>query len=78
MANLRWPLTYLPIRAELTLLAGYWLLLLLGALFSLLLSPLPSSDMGLSRAPSSYFADKHNPFNTLFVKRGWAWITVKG
>ena len=75
---------YLPTPTELVLLAGYPLLLLFGALFSLI-SPetraapydaIGHSHIQTSELMPSYFARKDNLLNILFVKRGWAWITV--
>lgn len=79
---------YLPTPLESALLLLYPSLLLFGALFSLL-SPqtraAPWADsygqgfihhaQDPALAPS-YFARKDNAFNTLFVKRGWGWVTV--
>ncbi|KAK0738774.1 inositol phospholipid synthesis and fat-storage-inducing TM-domain-containing protein [Schizothecium vesticola] len=75
---------YLPTPTELVLLATYPTLLLFGALFSAV-SPqtraAPYDAIGHAHVQTggfapSYFARKDNLFNTLFVKRGWAWITV--
>lgn len=75
---------YLPTPTELVLLAGYPALLVFGALFSAV-SPqtraAPYDAVGHAHVQTgglapSYFARKDNLFNTLFVKRGWAWITV--
>ncbi|KAH8898177.1 hypothetical protein GQ53DRAFT_759460 [Thozetella sp. PMI_491] len=75
---------YLPTPTELLLLASYPVLLTFGAVFSLL-SPetraapydevMQAHFQDASLAPS-YFARKDNVFNTLFVKRGWFWITA--
>ena len=75
---------YLPTATESLVLAAYPTLLVFGALFSLL-SPetraAPYDDIAQAHVQNpalapSYFARKNNVFNTLFVKRGWAWITV--
>ena len=73
---------YLPTPTELVLLAGYPALLAFGALFSLLSPETRAAPFDVLRhahipafAPS-YFARKDNLLNILFVKRGWAWITV--
>lgn len=74
---------YLPTPTELLLLAAYPVLLAFGALFSLL-SPetraapydeITQSHFQDSSLAPSYFARKDNLFNTLFVKRGWLWIS---
>ncbi|KAK5659715.1 hypothetical protein OQA88_926 [Cercophora sp. LCS_1] len=74
---------YLPTPTEIFLLAIYPALLLFGALFSLLSPETRAAPYDALRhahiqdphlAPS-YFARKDNLFNTLFVKRGWGWIT---
>ncbi|KAK0630934.1 inositol phospholipid synthesis and fat-storage-inducing TM-domain-containing protein [Bombardia bombarda] len=75
---------YLPTPTELALLAGYPILLTFGALFSLLspetrASPYDPIRQAHTQDPllsPSYFARKDNLFNVLFVKRGWAWITL--
>ncbi|KAK3900011.1 hypothetical protein C8A05DRAFT_36369, partial [Staphylotrichum tortipilum] len=73
---------YLPTPTEFLLLALYPFLLLLGALYALL-SPTtrnaPYDAASHSHPPAhapSYFARKDNVFNTLFVKKGWGWITA--
>ncbi|KAK4447139.1 FIT family protein scs3 [Podospora aff. communis PSN243] len=75
---------YLPTPTELALLAGYPVVLLFGALFSLV-SPqtraapydaIRHAHIQDSPLVPSYFARKDNLLNILFVKRGWAWITV--
>ncbi|KAL2128186.1 hypothetical protein VTI74DRAFT_9534 [Chaetomium olivicolor] len=75
---------FLPTPTELALLALYPALLLFGALFSLLSPETRAAPYDRHKqahvqdaalAPS-YFARKDNLFNVLFVKRGWAWITV--
>ncbi|KAI1143933.1 inositol phospholipid synthesis and fat-storage-inducing TM-domain-containing protein [Hypoxylon sp. FL0543] len=72
---------YLPTPSETAILLAYPTLLIFGTLFSLL-SPqtraAPYDVAGHSHVASeapSYFARKDNVFNTLFVKRGWAWIS---
>ncbi|KAI1854885.1 hypothetical protein JX265_002524 [Neoarthrinium moseri] len=73
---------HLPTPLEVLVLAVYPVLLIFGTLFSVL-SPetraVPYDATGQSHvqhdAPS-YFARKNNLFNTLFVKRGWGWITL--
>ncbi|KAI1376726.1 inositol phospholipid synthesis and fat-storage-inducing TM-domain-containing protein [Hypoxylon crocopeplum] len=73
---------YLPTPLETLVLAAYPTLLVFGTLFSVL-SPqtrgAPYDVAGhahiAAQAPS-YFARKDNVFNTLFVKRGWAWISL--
>lgn len=73
---------YLPTPLETLVLLVYPTLLTFGALFSIL-SPqtrgaaydAAGQSHVASEAPS-YFARKDNVFNVLFVKRGWAWITV--
>ncbi|KAK3682220.1 inositol phospholipid synthesis and fat-storage-inducing TM-domain-containing protein [Podospora appendiculata] len=75
---------YLPTPTELALVAGYPLLLLFGALFSLVspetrAAPYDVFKQAHSQDPAlapSYFARKDNLLNVLFVKRGWAWVTV--
>ncbi|KAM7196572.1 inositol phospholipid synthesis protein Scs3p [Rhypophila sp. PSN 637] len=75
---------YLPTPTEIALLSLYPILLLFGALFSLLSPETRSAPYDALRhahlqdpdlAPS-YFARKNNLFNVLFVKRGWLWISA--
>ncbi|KAM7193059.1 inositol phospholipid synthesis protein Scs3p [Naviculisporaceae sp. PSN 640] len=75
---------YLPTPTEIALLSLYPILLIFGALFSSLSPETRSAPYDALRhahaqdadlAPS-YFARKNNLFNVLFVKRGWAWISV--
>ncbi|KAI1759329.1 inositol phospholipid synthesis and fat-storage-inducing TM-domain-containing protein [Hypoxylon sp. FL1150] len=73
---------YLPTPLETLALAVYPTLLTFGTLFSVL-SPqtrgAPYDPDAQSHDPAhapSYFARKDNIFNVLFVKRGWAWISV--
>lgn len=73
---------HLPTPLESLALLVYPTVLAFGAVFSAL-SPqtraAPYDVTGQSHVQSSapsYFARKNNLFNTLFVKRGWAWVTV--
>ncbi|OTB06763.1 hypothetical protein M426DRAFT_318479 [Hypoxylon sp. CI-4A] len=73
---------HLPTPLETLVLALYPTLLVFGTVFSML-SPetraSPYDAQGRSHVASSapsYFARKDNVFNVLFVKRGWAWISV--
>ncbi|KAK4208039.1 inositol phospholipid synthesis protein Scs3p [Rhypophila decipiens] len=75
---------YLPTPTEIALLSLYPILLLFGALFSLVSPETRSAPYDALRhahlqdpdlAPS-YFARKNNLFNVLFVKRGWLWISA--
>lgn len=73
---------HLPTPLESLALLVYPAILAFGAVFSAL-SPqtraAPYDVTGQSHVQSSapsYFARKNNLFNTLFVKRGWAWVTV--
>lgn len=69
---------------ETWLLAAYPVLLVFGAIFSVLrpeiraapYDPITQSHSQESHLSPSYFARKDNVFNTFFVKRGWAWFTV--
>ncbi|KAK1756300.1 FIT family protein scs3 [Echria macrotheca] len=75
---------YLPTPTEVALLAGYPLLLVFGAVFSLLSPETRAAPYDAVRHAHiqdsplmpSYFARKDNVFNVLFVKRGWFWITL--
>ena len=75
---------YLPAPAELALLAAYPLVLAFGTLFSVISpdvrsAPYDSVKQAHVQTPGlapSYFARKDNLLNVLFVKRGWAWITL--
>ncbi|KAH8815716.1 inositol phospholipid synthesis and fat-storage-inducing TM-domain-containing protein [Xylogone sp. PMI_703] len=73
---------FIPTTLEIIILSIYPATLLLGSVYALL-------DPGARTAPydaagqsyfadtaPSYFAKKSNIFNQLFVKRGWAWITI--
>ena len=71
---------YLPTPTELFLLSLYPTLLTLGSLYALLNpSEIHQQQHHLAslaaHAAPSYFARKDNVFNTLFVKKGWAWIS---
>ncbi|KAI1074469.1 inositol phospholipid synthesis protein Scs3p [Whalleya microplaca] len=73
---------YLPTPLETAVLLAYPTLLVFGTVFSVL-SPqtrdAPYDSLRHSHvqhAAPSYFARKDNVFNTLFVKRGWGWITL--
>ncbi|KAI1086828.1 inositol phospholipid synthesis and fat-storage-inducing TM-domain-containing protein [Rostrohypoxylon terebratum] len=73
---------YLPTPLESAVLLAYPTILAFGALFSVLspetrnaaYDPIRQSHSA-AEAPS-YFARKDNVLNVVFVKRGWAWITV--
>ncbi|KAG9248284.1 inositol phospholipid synthesis and fat-storage-inducing TM-domain-containing protein [Calycina marina] len=73
---------FLPTTLETFLLAIYPTTLLVGTLFGLLdpatrVSPYNSvSQSHYAHTAPSYFAKKSNLFNVLFVKKGWAWVTV--
>ncbi|KAI0165859.1 inositol phospholipid synthesis and fat-storage-inducing TM-domain-containing protein [Xylariaceae sp. FL1272] len=73
---------FLPSLLEIIHLTLYPIILVFGTLFSVL-SPetraAPFDAIRHAHLPSdapSYFARKDNFFNVLFVKRGWAWITI--
>ncbi|KAI8626826.1 inositol phospholipid synthesis and fat-storage-inducing TM-domain-containing protein [Xylariaceae sp. FL1651] len=73
---------FLPTPLETLLLAVYPIILSFGTLFSVLSPETRAAPFDAARqshvqahAPS-YFARKDNLFNILFVKRGWAWITI--
>lgn len=72
---------WIPTPLESILLAIYPGTLLLGSLFSLLDPAARSApyDAATNSHPAhlapSYFAQKHNLFNVLFVKIGWLWIS---
>jgi hypothetical protein len=73
---------HLPTPLESVLFLVYPAILVFGTVFSVLNPQARASPYDATRhshvqseAPS-YFARKDNLFNTLFVKRGWAWITV--
>ncbi|AEO68749.1 uncharacterized protein THITE_2054379 [Thermothielavioides terrestris NRRL 8126] len=73
---------YLPTPTELALLALYPAILLFGAVYAVLSPTVPypaaagQQQQQPPPPPPSYFARKDNLLNTLFVKRGWAWITL--
>ncbi|KAK3369397.1 inositol phospholipid synthesis protein Scs3p [Lasiosphaeria ovina] len=75
---------YLPTPTERALLAAYPVLLVFGAVFSLLspetrAAPYDAARHAHTQDPAlapSYFARKDNVFNVLFVKRGWAWVSA--
>jgi hypothetical protein len=73
---------FLPTALETLLLAIYPTTLLLGSLFSTfnpLARTVPYNVVSQSHPPElapSYFAQKKNLFNILFVKRGWFWTTL--
>jgi hypothetical protein len=73
---------YLPTPLEALVLAVYPIILIFGALFSLL-SPEtrsapydPIRQSHVQGTAPSYFARKDNIFNVVFVKQGWFWISV--
>jgi len=75
---------FLPTPTELALLASYPALLVFGAAFSLVSpqtrgAPFDAATQAHSQDPElapSYFARKDNVVNTLFVKRGWGWVSA--
>ncbi|KAI1484085.1 inositol phospholipid synthesis and fat-storage-inducing TM-domain-containing protein [Daldinia eschscholtzii] len=73
---------FLPTPLETVVLLVYPTILAFGTLFSIVSpqtrgSPYdPTGHSHVASAAPSYFARKDNVFNTLFVKRGWAWISV--
>ncbi|AEO58210.1 hypothetical protein MYCTH_2315372 [Thermothelomyces thermophilus ATCC 42464] len=75
---------YLPTPTERAVLALYPAVLVFGALFSQLspetrAAPYDTARQAHVQDPAlapSYFARKDNLLNVLFVKRGWAWISV--
>ena len=85
MATHRRPTSpYLPTPTERLVLLIYPALLLLGTVFSLVspqtrAAPFDAAAGAHAQDPAlapSYFARKDNIVNTLFVKRGWAWISL--
>ena len=70
----------LPTGLESLLLAVYPATLVLGSLFSLLDPSARATYYNASSQahaqPPSYFAEKRNIFNVLFVKIGWFWVTL--
>ncbi|CAJ2506264.1 Uu.00g003940.m01.CDS01 [Anthostomella pinea] len=75
---------YLPTPLESLALLIYPVLLVFGSLFSVLSPETRASPYDVTghshvqtgNAVPSYFARKDNLLNIIFVKRGWAWITV--
>ncbi|KAK4140924.1 inositol phospholipid synthesis and fat-storage-inducing TM-domain-containing protein [Dichotomopilus funicola] len=75
---------YLPTPTELSLLLIYPSILLFGTLFSLLspetraspYDPIRQAHTQDAALVPSYFARKDNLLNVVFVKRGWAWVSV--
>ncbi|KAH6624122.1 inositol phospholipid synthesis and fat-storage-inducing TM-domain-containing protein [Chaetomium sp. MPI-SDFR-AT-0129] len=75
---------YLPTPTELALLLIYPSILLFGTLFSLLspetraspYDPIRQAHAQDAALAPSYFARKDNLLNVVFVKRGWAWVSV--
>jgi hypothetical protein len=75
---------YLPTPTELALLSLYPAILAFGTLYAALSpetrgAPYSEGHVHFAQDPGlapSYFARKDNWLNVLFVKRGWAWITV--
>ncbi|KAI1655037.1 inositol phospholipid synthesis and fat-storage-inducing TM-domain-containing protein [Daldinia decipiens] len=73
---------FLPTPLETLVLLVYPTLLTFGTVFSIIspqtrASPYdPTGHSHVASAAPSYFARKDNVFNTLFVKRGWAWISA--
>ncbi|KAL2163989.1 hypothetical protein VTH06DRAFT_3202 [Thermothelomyces fergusii] len=75
---------YLPTPTERAVLAAYPAVLVFGALFSQLspetrAAPYDAAGQAHVQDPAlapSYFARKDNLLNLLFVKRGWAWVSL--
>ncbi|CAG9943978.1 unnamed protein product [Clonostachys rosea f. rosea IK726] len=75
---------FLPTFLERIVLGFFPILLVFGALFSVLspqtrdapYDPISQSHSQDPAVSPSYFARKSNLFNVIFVKRGWAWTTV--
>ncbi|KAG7420382.1 inositol phospholipid synthesis and fat-storage-inducing TM-domain-containing protein [Fusarium sp. MPI-SDFR-AT-0072] len=75
---------FLPTPLERAGLVLFPALLIFGTIFSILspqtraapYDPIAQSHLQDPSVSPSYFARKSNIFNVLFVKRGWAWITV--
>jgi hypothetical protein len=71
-----------PTSLEALLLVTYPATLILGSLYSLLdpatrASPYSASSQShVHELAPSYFAQKSNLFNVIFVKRGWFWVTI--
>jgi Inositol phospholipid synthesis and fat-storage-inducing TM len=80
MATRRFPLQ--PTMLEVGLLALYPATLLLGSLFSILNPATRASSYNtldhshIYGQEPSYFAQKTNLFNVIFVKRGWFWVSL--
>ncbi|SPO00581.1 related to SCS3 Inositol phospholipid synthesis protein [Cephalotrichum gorgonifer] len=72
----------LPTPTERLVFAIFPVILVFGALFSTISPQTRASTFDAAAqahsqdAPPSYFADKRNLFNQLYVKKGWAWTTV--
>lgn len=75
---------FLPTSLERICLAAFPAILLFGTIFSSIspqtraapYDPIAQSHVQDSGFSPSYFAKKSNVFNVVFVKRGWAWITL--
>ncbi|KAH8196368.1 hypothetical protein TruAng_009480 [Truncatella angustata] len=73
---------HLPTPLESFLLLLYPVLLIFGTIFSVISPEIRASPYDFTgqshvqTSAPSYFARKNNLFNILFVKRGWAWITI--
>jgi len=71
-----------PTSLEALLLVTYPATLILGSLYSLIdpatrASPYSAASQShVHELAPSYFAQKSNLFNVLFVKRGWFWVTI--
>jgi hypothetical protein len=71
-----------PTSLEALLLVSYPTTLILGSLYSLIdpvtrASPYSATSQShVHEFAPSYFAQKSNLFNVLFVKRGWFWVTI--
>lgn len=71
-----------PTSLEALLLVAYPATLILGSLYSLIdpatrASPYSTSSQShVHELAPSYFAQKSNLFNVIFVKRGWFWVTI--
>ncbi|KAI8958789.1 inositol phospholipid synthesis and fat-storage-inducing TM-domain-containing protein [Daldinia sp. FL1419] len=73
---------FLPTPLETVALLVYPTILAFGTVFSVIspqtrASPYdPAGQSHVASAAPSYFARKDNVFNVVFVKRGWAWISI--
>ncbi|KXH28308.1 inositol phospholipid synthesis protein Scs3p [Colletotrichum salicis] len=73
---------YLPTPIETMVLAAFPVILFFGTVFSLLSPDVrsstydPAAQAHAQDSAPSYFAQKSNLFNVIFVKRGWFWITA--